>query len=364
MKLSLVVLTAGKSEGKAIPITLSQFLIGHDPQCHLRPASALINKRHCAVLTRGEQVFLRDFDSTNGTFLNEQPVKGEVELHDNDELKVGPLLFRVRLETASVPVNEPTPVPPTKVPAAAKRAPTRKTPLPPTKAPAPAPEKETAPVKETVAARDTGGESDEDIVAMLLSLQDGDDSPGDYSPGKPTESDMELVLVPAPPGEGPEEHQCKVLWEMLQSNHVDKTYPSSEYGSLIAELRNPHSPCREILAEGFHRLVLLDIERGCNERGEFDLSTFLAYAVEQLVAAFGLDLATLPAPEDIFQILSDEPRSLFAFLNAQRATRESLFRLRAFTQNRHHVLMLSRGEPETSSAAREILEKYMRRPRA
>jgi hypothetical protein len=49
MKLSLVVLTPGKMEGKSIPITLSQFLIGRDPQCHLRPASALVSKRHCAL---------------------------------------------------------------------------------------------------------------------------------------------------------------------------------------------------------------------------------------------------------------------------------------------------------------------------
>ena len=40
MKLSLVVLTAGKQEGKVLPIGLQQFLIGRDPQCHLRPASA------------------------------------------------------------------------------------------------------------------------------------------------------------------------------------------------------------------------------------------------------------------------------------------------------------------------------------
>jgi predicted component of type VI protein secretion system len=165
MKLNLVVLTPGKTEGKAIPVTLSQFLIGRDPQCHLRPASAVISKRHCALLTRGEQVFLRDFDSTNGTFLNDQPVKGEVEVHNDDRLKVGPLLFQVSLE-ASVPVNEPTPVPPTKVPAAAATAgaASGKTPLPPTKAPPPR--------EQPAAAADTGSGSDDDIAAMLLSLGD------------------------------------------------------------------------------------------------------------------------------------------------------------------------------------------------
>jgi pSer/pThr/pTyr-binding forkhead associated (FHA) protein len=168
MKLHLVVLTAGKTEGKAIPVTLSQFLIGRDPQCHLRPASALISKRHCALLTRGEKVFLRDFDSTNGTLVNDQPVKGEVELHHDDRLKVGPLLFQVRLE-ASAPVNEPTPIPPTKVPGAPARKPVAsgKTPLPPTKAP---------PAPEPAPAGESEPESDDDIAAMLLSL--GDDGAG------------------------------------------------------------------------------------------------------------------------------------------------------------------------------------------
>jgi pSer/pThr/pTyr-binding forkhead associated (FHA) protein len=115
MKLSLVVMTPGKSQGQAIPINLAQFLIGRDPQCNLRPASALISKRHCAVIVRGDKAFLRDFGSTNGTFVNDQPAKDEVELKNEDVLKVGPLSFTVRLE-ATPTVDRPTPPPPTKKP--------------------------------------------------------------------------------------------------------------------------------------------------------------------------------------------------------------------------------------------------------
>jgi pSer/pThr/pTyr-binding forkhead associated (FHA) protein len=161
MKLSLVVATPGKSEGKVIPITLSQFLIGRDPQCQLRPASPVISKRHCAVLIKGGKSFLRDFDSTNGTFVNDQPVKGEMELHDGDRLKVGPLSFVVRIE-ATVPVNKPTPVPPPAAPAAAT-------------------------------------DDDESIAAMLLSLQDE----GDAKPPAPVDADgipqgSTVTDVPAP----------------------------------------------------------------------------------------------------------------------------------------------------------------------
>ncbi len=139
MKLSLVVLSAGKAAGQTIPITLSQFTIGRDPQCNLRPASALISKRHCALLVKGGRVFVRDFDSTNGTFVNDKPIKGECELNHEDHLKLGPLAFRVVMEAGApaVPVNKPTPVP------------------------------DKAPAEQT---------DDESIAAMLLSLQEDGDS--------------------------------------------------------------------------------------------------------------------------------------------------------------------------------------------
>jgi pSer/pThr/pTyr-binding forkhead associated (FHA) protein len=179
MKLSLVVMTAGKWEGKVIPITLSQFLIGRDPQCHLRPASAVISKRHCALLVREDKVFLKDFDSTNGTFLNDRQVKGEVEVRNGDELKVGSITFTVKLETGT-PVDKPTPAPPTKTPA------------PATKAPAPAPAK--APAK-------TGTDED-DVAAMLLGLGDEEGSSNEVPQGST------VFDLPAPgtqdgqPGEG------------------------------------------------------------------------------------------------------------------------------------------------------------------
>ncbi len=110
MKVSLMVLNAGKASGQTIPITTAQFVIGRDPKCNLRPASAMISKQHCAVITKDGRVYLKDFDSTNGTFLNDQPVKGAVVLKNSDVVKVGPLSFKVVLEGQPA-VNKPTPPP-------------------------------------------------------------------------------------------------------------------------------------------------------------------------------------------------------------------------------------------------------------
>jgi pSer/pThr/pTyr-binding forkhead associated (FHA) protein len=162
MKLSLIVLTEGKSAGKAIPITLSQFLIGRDPQCNLRPASAMISKRHCAVLVKGGKVFVRDFGSTNGTFVNNDRVQGEHEMKNDDVLKVGPLEFRVALATLTpTPVNKPTPVP----------------------------------------AKSAAPQDEEDVAAMLLSLQD--DSPVGNAP-KSEEVPAGSTVMDMMPGLAPE----------------------------------------------------------------------------------------------------------------------------------------------------------------
>jgi pSer/pThr/pTyr-binding forkhead associated (FHA) protein len=88
-------------------------LIGRDSGCQLRPASPLVSGRHCALVQRQGKVLARDLGSASGTFVNDRPLHGEVELHDGDRLRVGPLLFAVHLK-ATLPVNLPTPLPPTR----------------------------------------------------------------------------------------------------------------------------------------------------------------------------------------------------------------------------------------------------------
>lgn len=182
MKLSLVVMTAGKSQGQAIPVTLSQFIIGRDPQCNLRPGSAIISKRHCAVLIKEGKVFVRDFESTNGTFINGTQVKGEVAVSDGDILKIGPLEFKIAIEPKPA-TAKPTPPPAAKPAAAPKTA-------------------------------------DDSVAAMLLSLGDGEKAEDGSTSNEeevpagstvmdvvslPPDTKEEQVAAPAAPKEKPPE---------------------------------------------------------------------------------------------------------------------------------------------------------------
>jgi pSer/pThr/pTyr-binding forkhead associated (FHA) protein len=210
MKLSLLILTPGKQEGKKLPISLAQFVIGRDPQCQLRPASPLISKRHCALVQRDGKIFLHDFESTNGSFVNGQRVVGEIELHQDDRVKVGPIEFSIQLEGA--PAGRPTPAParsdvkPAKADAN-KPAPKKekaeeekgtvtqaaleetKTVQPPAKGKPKPPEKE----KE----KEKTSSADDDVAAMLLSLHDDDDA--DASGGDPVPEGTTEMEIRVPP---------------------------------------------------------------------------------------------------------------------------------------------------------------------
>jgi len=184
MGLSLVVLAAGKQQGQVLQVKPLQFLVGRDPCCNLRPASHLISNRHCAIQQRDGKAFLRDLVSPSGTFVNDQPVKGEVELHHGDRLRIGPLLFAVRLRAAA-PVSTPAHQPPARA-ANADRA----------GAPAVPPQ---------ATAAESGAEDEDRIAALLLSSEDdaGSDAPAPGG-GVPSDAAAPDSKAPAATREGRE----------------------------------------------------------------------------------------------------------------------------------------------------------------
>jgi len=107
MQVSLTVV-GGVHDGRKIGINVPEFLIGRDAKCHLRPASNDVSRLHCAIVIRQGIVFLRDYGSSNGTYLNKRMlVHGELQLEDGDLIQVGPLTFRIAI--ASEPSPRPSP---------------------------------------------------------------------------------------------------------------------------------------------------------------------------------------------------------------------------------------------------------------
>lgn len=63
-------------------------IIGSDEQAAVQVSADFVSRAHALLYFDEEEFFISDLDSTNGTFLNEEPVKKEV-LHDGDCLRIG-----------------------------------------------------------------------------------------------------------------------------------------------------------------------------------------------------------------------------------------------------------------------------------
>jgi serine phosphatase RsbU (regulator of sigma subunit) len=154
--------------------------------------------------------------------------------------------------------------------------------------------------------------------------------------------------------------ECRQLREALQENHIHAVYPPRLYGLMCRDLQAPSSRARQILAEGFYRLVVLDMASGVGGDGEFDLEKFFEAAVAELVRVFDLGPGKDVMADDIAQILKDEPRSLFCFINVHRMPESHLRRVRGFTQELHQTLLLAEAQPErvfrTDSLSLHILD--------
>lgn len=102
MNVKLVVVQ-GRPAGREIPLRIPKFLVGRGTECHLRPNSELISRHHCMFLIDSDAVVLRDLGSTNGTLVNGARVVGDVHVLHEDLIQLGPLGFRMVIESLPLP---------------------------------------------------------------------------------------------------------------------------------------------------------------------------------------------------------------------------------------------------------------------
>jgi transcriptional regulator with GAF, ATPase, and Fis domain len=68
-------------------------LVGRSSVADLQLIDGKVSREHCRLTVKGDQVFVEDLDSQNGTFVNGQSIKGRMLLQRNDELAIGDSLF-------------------------------------------------------------------------------------------------------------------------------------------------------------------------------------------------------------------------------------------------------------------------------
>ncbi|GAA1864126.1 FHA domain-containing protein FhaB/FipA [Myceligenerans crystallogenes] len=86
---SRLVVVAGPLTGTTIPLTQSGILIGRAPSCTLVLDDDYSSSRHARIYPQGNQWYVEDLGSTNGTYMNDQRIQGTVPLPAGVGVQIG-----------------------------------------------------------------------------------------------------------------------------------------------------------------------------------------------------------------------------------------------------------------------------------
>jgi pSer/pThr/pTyr-binding forkhead associated (FHA) protein len=118
----LVILTQGMT-GRAHELNVDRTTIGRVEDNTFQIPDASVSSHHCEVLLRGNDVVVRDLNSTNGSFINDAQITESV-LKPGQKLRLGQIELKLEVEgsvpTAAAPVTStgaatPPPAPVKKV---------------------------------------------------------------------------------------------------------------------------------------------------------------------------------------------------------------------------------------------------------
>ena len=88
LKAYLAILTGEKAGSQYLIPSDSGTVIGRSSECDIHVEDKDASRQHAAIQPIGEEYYLRDMDSTNGTLINGQPVEKRILRH-GDKITIG-----------------------------------------------------------------------------------------------------------------------------------------------------------------------------------------------------------------------------------------------------------------------------------
>jgi diguanylate cyclase (GGDEF)-like protein len=92
-KEACLVVIYGMELGKKFNLESSSIIIGRSSKCDVQIDQESVSRNHCKLINTGKSVIVRDLGSTNGTYVNDEPVDEHV-LRDGDLIKIGRTIFK------------------------------------------------------------------------------------------------------------------------------------------------------------------------------------------------------------------------------------------------------------------------------
>ncbi|MBN1659580.1 MAG: PD40 domain-containing protein [Anaerolineae bacterium] len=94
----------GSQAGTEFPLDQAAVRIGRGSASDIPLTDSQASRQHAEITRSGDQYFIRDTGSTNGTFVNGQRVTGTQPLRPGDEIQIGDTVFSYLLASAVSPV--------------------------------------------------------------------------------------------------------------------------------------------------------------------------------------------------------------------------------------------------------------------
>lgn len=89
-----LVVIYGLELGRKYDLRTEQTLIGRAAKAEIQVDQESISRNHACITNTSRGVFIKDLGSTNGTFVNDEPVQGEQSLRNGDLVKIGRTIFK------------------------------------------------------------------------------------------------------------------------------------------------------------------------------------------------------------------------------------------------------------------------------
>lgn len=95
----------GLNPGQVFSLDGDRNVLGRHPDCDIVLEVGAVSRQHAQILKIGDDYYVEDLHSRNGTFVNEQLVRGRRKLVDNEQLRICDLVFVFHGGTPEVAIS-------------------------------------------------------------------------------------------------------------------------------------------------------------------------------------------------------------------------------------------------------------------
>ncbi|MBW2734555.1 MAG: diguanylate cyclase [Deltaproteobacteria bacterium] len=88
-----MVVIYGQDLGKKYNLEAASVIIGRSSKSDIQIDQESVSRNHCKLINTGKSIILRDLGSTNGTYVNDEPID-EYVARDGDLIKIGRTIFK------------------------------------------------------------------------------------------------------------------------------------------------------------------------------------------------------------------------------------------------------------------------------